>query len=238
MADTQTLSLETARNRILHYKSESSQTLAARTPLQKASILIPLIYEDDKYSLLLTLRSGHLRHDKNTVAFPGGKADDDDKDEIATALREAEEEIGLLPGDVDVICTIVPFINGRGILITPVVAFIPRDFVPRPNEEVNSVFTVPLDRFLSKNDYHFKFYSSKNHTYRLHFFNDTVNNVKYTTWGLTAGICVRIAAMLYQKRPEFIFGYDSELNMENVTEDQEHFIAKFSDIAKSASSKL
>ncbi|XP_061532557.1 hypoxanthine-guanine phosphoribosyltransferase-like isoform X3 [Phycodurus eques] len=87
-----------------------------------------------------------LRTSAGEVCFPGGKRDPSDKDEVHTALREAHEEIGLLPGDVHVICTLPPVIAKNALLVTPVAGFIPESFQARPNPaEVSAVLTVPLD---------------------------------------------------------------------------------------------
>ena len=78
-------------------------------------------------TLLLTRRQPHLRSHAGQVAFPGGRADDRDADRIATALREAHEEVGLDPADVMVLGTVPPYRTGTGYLITPVIGVIAPD---------------------------------------------------------------------------------------------------------------
>jgi 8-oxo-dGTP pyrophosphatase MutT (NUDIX family) len=80
------------------------------------------------------------------IAFPGGKADPEDRDAIATALREAEEEVGLEPEFVDVIGTMPIYTTGSAFIVTPVVALVHPGFRLKVNaDEVADVFEVPLD---------------------------------------------------------------------------------------------
>ncbi|KAL7862981.1 hypothetical protein SRHO_G00119650 [Serrasalmus rhombeus] len=101
--------------------------------LTKASVLIPLFVREGKLQVLMTVRSTELKHNAGEVCFPGGKSDRNDQDEIDTALREAEEEIGLPPDEVEVVCRLIPVLNQRGLLVTPVVGFISESFQARPN---------------------------------------------------------------------------------------------------------
>uniref|UniRef100_F6YJ49 Nudix hydrolase domain-containing protein n=1 Tax=Monodelphis domestica TaxID=13616 RepID=F6YJ49_MONDO len=77
----------------------------------KSSVLLPLLFKEGKLYLLFTVRSKKLRTSPGEVCFPGGKSEPGDLDEITTALREAQEEVGLQPHQVEVICRLVPFIN-------------------------------------------------------------------------------------------------------------------------------
>uniref|UniRef100_A0A3B1JB66 Si:dkey-234i14.6 n=1 Tax=Astyanax mexicanus TaxID=7994 RepID=A0A3B1JB66_ASTMX len=79
--------------------------------LQKASVLIPLFFRGGDLHVLMTVRSIELKHNAGEVCFPGGKSDRNDTDEIHTALREAEEEIGLPPVGVEVVCRFTPILN-------------------------------------------------------------------------------------------------------------------------------
>ncbi|KAG8012577.1 Hypoxanthine-guanine phosphoribosyltransferase, partial [Nibea albiflora] len=101
--------------------------------LPKASVLIPLFVRNEQLHTLMTLRSKELRTSAGEVCFPGGKRDPSDRDDVDTALREAEEEIGLPPDEVQVVCRLFPIINKSGLLVTPVVGFIDESFCPCPN---------------------------------------------------------------------------------------------------------
>ncbi|MET0360220.1 MAG: CoA pyrophosphatase [Sphingobium sp.] len=114
------------------------------SPLAPAAVLVA-ITDRAEPGLILTQRSAALRKHAGQVAFPGGRVDAGDADEIAGALREAQEEIGLPPDLVDVVGTTDPFRTGTGYAIIPVVAVIPPDidFIAEP-QEVDAIFEVPL----------------------------------------------------------------------------------------------
>lgn len=109
-----------------------------------ASVLVPLVMRDE-LMVLLTHRTAHLSSHSGQVAFPGGKADPGDADAIATALREAQEEIGLGAHAVEVLGTMPTYTTGSAFVVTPVVALVDplATFVPNPYE-VAQVFEVPL----------------------------------------------------------------------------------------------
>ncbi|KAK3085307.1 hypothetical protein FSP39_001317 [Pinctada imbricata] len=113
-----------------------------------ASVLVPLFYRDDAWHVLLTVRSKHLSSHAGLVAFPGGNADDSDIDEIATALREAEEEIGLPPEVVEIVAVLPQSPVRPSKIVTTVVGVIPTDFKPEINEtEVHKVLHSPSPDF-------------------------------------------------------------------------------------------
>lgn len=110
-----------------------------------AAVLIPLVGRD-RLGLLLTQRTAHLSTHSGQIAFPGGKVDADDRDAVAAALREAQEEIGLAPSHVTVLGTLPEYVTGTQFFITPVVALVEPGFSLQPNpHEVDDVFEVPLD---------------------------------------------------------------------------------------------
>ena len=95
--------------------------------------------------VILTQRTATLRRHAGQIAFPGGRIDPEDPDEIAAALREAEEEVGLRPSHVQVLGTIDRYRTVTGYDVTPVIGVIPADTPLVPAEaEVAAVFEVPL----------------------------------------------------------------------------------------------
>lgn len=115
-----------------------------RAPVQ-ASVLIGLIMRDH-LSVLLTERTEHLSSHSGQVAFPGGKADAHDADAADTALREAQEEVGLSRRFVQVLGTLPTYTTGSAYIVTPVVALVHEGFRLTPNpSEVQDIFEVPLD---------------------------------------------------------------------------------------------
>lgn len=123
---------------------ESRAELAARAP-RAASVLIPLVARSEGLSLLLTRRTEHLSAHAGQISFPGGSAETSDASAIDTALREAEEEIGLARAHVDVLGTLPDYLTGTGFCVTPVVALVTPPFTLQADPgEVAEVFEVPL----------------------------------------------------------------------------------------------
>ena len=110
-----------------------------------ASVLVPLVQRDEGLSVLLTQRTDHLTDHPGQVSFPGGRAEPEDADAVVTALREAEEEIGLERARVDVIGQLPTYTTGTGFIVTPVVGLVQPGFDLRLDPfEVAEVFEVPL----------------------------------------------------------------------------------------------
>jgi 8-oxo-dGTP pyrophosphatase MutT (NUDIX family) len=115
-----------------------------RTPTQ-ASVLVPLVLRDDELTVLLTQRTDHLSDHPGQISFPGGRAEPEDADATATALREAQEEIGLGAAHVEVLGSLPIYTTGTGFIVTPVVAFVQPGFEVKADPfEVAEVFEVPL----------------------------------------------------------------------------------------------
>ena len=114
-----------------------------RTPMH-AAVLVAVVMREQPM-VLLTERTAHLSTHSGQIAFPGGKADATDADAAATALREAQEEVGLDPRFAQVLGNLPTYTTGTAFIITPVVALVRPDFVVTPNaHEVADVFEVPL----------------------------------------------------------------------------------------------
>lgn len=118
-------------------------------PLVLAAVLIPLVLHESGLAVLLTRRTGHLRDHPGQISFPGGRVDSGDSNALATALREAEEEIGLSPAEIEVAGYLAPHAVITGFAVTPVVGFIKPDaeLILDPFE-VAEAFEVPLEFFL------------------------------------------------------------------------------------------
>ncbi|GHC33567.1 CoA pyrophosphatase [Aidingimonas halophila] len=116
--------------------------------MPQAAVLMAIV-ERPAPTLLFTRRADHLKQHSGQVAFPGGKREPDDTDLLATALREAHEEIALPRDHVEVIGRLSDVISLHGMRVTPYVGLIPPDLPLRPDfEELDTIFEVPLSLFL------------------------------------------------------------------------------------------
>lgn len=110
-----------------------------------AAVLMPLVVRGDELTVLLTRRADHLNDHPGQISFPGGRTEADDPTAMATALREAEEEIGLARRFVQVLGTLPHYTTVTHYVVTPVVALVQPGFCLRVDaSEVAEVFEVPL----------------------------------------------------------------------------------------------
>jgi len=113
--------------------------------LRPAAVLVPIIERDHDLTILLTRRADHLESHSGQVAFPGGKMHDEDADEIATALRETHEEVGIASKHIELIGQLDPYETGTGFIIRPVVGFVAPDVALTLDPgEVAEAFEVPF----------------------------------------------------------------------------------------------
>lgn len=113
--------------------------------LKCAAVLVPLLRVNGQWRLLFTRRTDRVESHKGQVSFPGGACDEGETTPEQTALREAEEEIGLRPADVRVLGRLTPMETISSYRVTPVVGVISWPMVFRPAQaEVARVFTIPL----------------------------------------------------------------------------------------------
>lgn len=168
-----------------HFFADDSQ-------LTPAAVLIP-ITQREKPGVILTQRPSNMRSHPGQVAFPGGKIDPEDSDEIDAALREAEEELAIPRSRVDIVGAVDTYHSGSGFAITPVLGIIPPDLplVPNPGE-VDSWFEVPLDFILDPANLTEKsaMWQGRTRSYYEIMWNER------RIWGVTAGIISNLAARL------------------------------------------
>lgn len=120
--------------------------LAADAPLREAAVLVGLVRRESGLQTVLTLRTDTLRHHAGQVSFPGGRLEPEDGGPLRAALREAQEEIGLLPAQAEPLGYLDPLATITGYRVVPVVAMLDPGFRPVPDPgEVAAVFEAPLD---------------------------------------------------------------------------------------------
>ncbi|MGH1421113.1 MAG: CoA pyrophosphatase [Hyphomonas sp.] len=162
--------------------------------IRPAAVLIGVIPRKTGATALLTVRPETMPTHAGQVAFPGGKVDPIDVDEVAAALREAEEEVGVDPQTVEVIGKGAPYVTGTRFRITPVVGLLPADFEAQPDTtEVAEVFETPLEFLMN----------TANHTAGEVFYRGQTRRYYemphngYRIWGVTAGIIRKLYFTLY-----------------------------------------
>ena len=163
--------------------------------LRAAGVLVAFQHGPDGLELLLTKRSSHLKHHPGQIAFPGGKVDPGDADEVAAALREAQEEVGLDPSNVEVIGTLPGHETVTGFIVTPVIALIRAPFTPTPEPgEVEEAFFVPFDHITDPAQFRVEGRRWRGRK-RLYY---TVPYGPYYIWGATAGMLNNLADLLME----------------------------------------
>jgi len=157
-----------------------------------AAVLVA-ITDRPEPGVLLTLRQPHLKRHAGQIAFPGGRVDPEDKDVVAAALREADEEIGLDPALVEVVGTSDIYRVGTGFAVTPVVGVVPPDLALAPHEdEVAAVFETPLAFLLAPGNHARR---STMWEGRDRHFHEIVWEDR-RIWGATAAMIVNLASRL------------------------------------------
>ena len=151
----------------------------------QAAVLVALIRQDGDYELLLTRRTDEVETHKGQVAFPGGMRDHTDGTIVDTALREAEEELGILPGSVQIAGLLDDLVTPTGFVITPVVGILERIPTLALNAaEVADVFRAPLSFFADERNGRSERRNVAGKEYDVWFY----DSGGHLVWGVTAGI--------------------------------------------------
>ncbi|MFP8953788.1 NUDIX hydrolase [Natrialbaceae archaeon A-arb3/5] len=154
-----------------------------------AAVLAPIVDRDGEDHLLFTRRADHLGEHPGQMSFPGGGAEPIDETILETALREANEEIGLDPTEADVVGQLDDIRTVSEYAVTPFVAHVPDREYERDGAEVAEIVCLPLSGLLDPANYENE---QRNHPYYgdivIHYFH--VDG--YTVWGATGRILVQL----------------------------------------------
>lgn len=162
--------------------------------LKPAAVLMALTENgDDGPALVLTRRTERLKHHAGQISFPGGARESNDDSLEATALREAEEEVGLRRDEIEVVSRLAPHVTVTGFRVTPYVALVRGSAKLRPDPtEVAEVFSVPFGFFLDESNlrrHRRVFKGFRIPVYEYHFGERVI-------WGATAGMIVSLIQTL------------------------------------------
>lgn len=188
--------------------AELRRRLAARSPLEfavygddgagrmgttAAAVLIPVIAQAQGLTVLFTQRTQHLQSHSGQVSFPGGRAEPGDASAEFTALREAQEEIGLALERVEILGRLPEYHTRTGFRVTPVIGLIqpPLELTPDPRE-VESVFEVPLSFLLDPANRQRRTRELQGRSVGFYVFEYQGHMI----WGATAGMLVNLNKML------------------------------------------
>ena len=168
--------------------------IAEVRPIRLAAVLVPIV-DYPEPAVLLTQRAQHLPDHAGQVSFPGGKIDGGDADPRASALREAEEEIGLGGRHVEPLGYLDLYMTTLGYRIVPVIARVKPGFALKLNpSEVDATFEVPLDFLMNQNNvqrHSRDWQGMTRHYYAITF------GERYI-WGVTAGILRNLYDRIYR----------------------------------------
>ncbi|MDG2421190.1 MAG: CoA pyrophosphatase [Gammaproteobacteria bacterium] len=186
-------------DRIYNSELEVYNSVKDEDSLRNAAVLIPITRDtnDINSHVILTVRSPNLKSHAGQISLPGGTREDLDADDIATALRESEEEIGLSPSAVEIIGRLGSLALPSGFLVKPIVGVVDQGLIYNPQqEEVADIFQVPLDLILDISAY-------KNSQVEFAGVNRTILELQYENyriWGATAAILYHLAFEIFKSR--------------------------------------
>tara|TARA_B100000945_G_C20393795_1_gene603751 strand:+ start:1269 stop:1856 length:588 start_codon:yes stop_codon:yes gene_type:complete len=188
----------------IEYKLNSLNSEKLSGKPQAAVLIAILNYE--KYinspELIYTQRSSHLSTHSGEVSFPGGKSDQCDKNLFETALRESKEEMNLKSQDVTKLGKLNYIISRHDIEVNPFVATINKPQILSPNEEIQSIFTVPLDFLLDQKNIQREIIKMQGKIWHVPTW--TIKDQKI--WGLTAMITINFLNLCFDANIEILEG--------------------------------
>ena len=171
----------------------------------QASVLIAILnYGEfiESPELIYTQRSSHLSTHSGEVSFPGGKADKTDPSLFGTALREANEEISLNSEDITELGKLNYLISRHKVEVNPFVASVDKPQTLEPNEEIQEIFTVPLNFLLNPKNIQRERIERQGNVWQV----PTWNIKSQKIWGLTAMITVNFLNVCFDANIEILEG--------------------------------
>lgn len=141
-------------DQLRHILSSRKRRVIDHPPFSHAAVLVPLYQKESRCHLLFTKRSEQVKYHKGEISFPGGMVDEEDRELIHTALREAHEEIGLKENDVQIIGLLDDIVTITEFIVTPIVGLFPYPYPFRVSEvEIAELIEVPLSFLLTRENF-------------------------------------------------------------------------------------
>ncbi|HLQ28333.1 MAG TPA: CoA pyrophosphatase [Ktedonobacteraceae bacterium] len=167
-----------------------------RPHARKAAVLLGLFEREGQTCLVFIRRSSSLRTHGGEIAFPGGGAESTDSSLVMTALREAQEEIGLDPANVEVLGVLHPvFTVVSNYLVVPVVAFLPQGLgmMRLQASEVTEIILAPLHKLADPTIFHTEKWTRDRQARTIYFY----DYGSYRIWGVTARVLNDLLTVIY-----------------------------------------
>jgi 8-oxo-dGTP pyrophosphatase MutT (NUDIX family) len=161
---------------------------------RRACVLVPIVRVHDQWSILFSRRSANLAAHSGQIAFPGGAVEEGEALEAA-AIREAEEEVGIHRGAVELIGRLDDVITNSGFLVAPFVGVIQEriDYVLQ-EAEVTEVFEVPIEALLDVAQPEVRYVTFRDRKYPAYFYRYR----EYEIWGLTGRMLKAFLDLVWQ----------------------------------------
>jgi 8-oxo-dGTP pyrophosphatase MutT (NUDIX family) len=177
--------------------SSRKRRVIEHPPFSHAAVLVPLFKKDGGCHLLFTKRSEQVKYHKGEISFPGGVVDEEDKELIGTALREAFEEIGLKENDVQIIGVLDDIVTTTEFIVTPIVGLFPYPYPFKVSEvEISELIEVPLSFLLVEDNLSEREIFRGDEKEVVYFY----QYGEHTIWGATARILKQFLDLISRPR--------------------------------------
>ena len=159
-----------------------------------AAVLVPLFLHEGEWQVLFTKRTEQMTHHRGEISFPGGVCQPEDADGLATALRESWEEVGIDPGEVEILGVLDDFLSIHDYLVTPYVGCFPGHAPLAVNRaEIDRLIRVPLAHLLRPDVFRKEDWRWKGREHPVYFYTYQQDEI----WGLTAAILKQLLDLAF-----------------------------------------
>jgi len=165
------------------------------SPRVPAAVLVPFVFTNGEWYLLFTKRTTNVATHRGEISFPGGAAENEDKDLIQTAIREACEEIGLCDESIHIIGVMKPVPTVSNYCVLPVICIVkwPKDLQLNPSE-VETILLIPVNWLKQDENWYVQdFYFAPDQYKKVLHYRDYEGE---HLWGITAGLAQKITSLI------------------------------------------